>query len=55
MKNLFVSSLPDEKFVQASKIVTNLTKEVSMKTEQIDDLNSKLTKLMNQINLNQTF
>lgn len=47
--------MPDEKFVQASQIVTNLTKEISLKNEMIEDLNTKLKKLKNQIDLNQTF
>ena len=55
LRGLFNSSLPDEKFVQASQVVTNLTKEVTMKNELIDALNSKLKKMKNQIDLNQTF
>lgn len=41
--------------MQASQIVTNLTKEISLKNEMIEDLNTKLKKLKNQIDLNQTF
>jgi transcriptional regulator of met regulon len=55
LRGLFNSNLPDEKFVHASQIVTNLTKEISLKNELIDDLNTKLKKLKNQIDLNQTF
>jgi uncharacterized coiled-coil DUF342 family protein len=55
LRGLFNSNVPDEKFVQASHVVTSLTKEISLKNELIDDLNVKLKKLKNQIDLNQTF
>lgn len=55
LRGLFNSNLPDEKFMHASHVVTNLTKEISLKNDLIEDLNSKLKKLRNQMDLNQTF